>query len=53
VRIRTLLESADIPAAIRGPALAVFARLADAEGRVHGIPADDVHFHEVGSWDAT
>jgi pyridinium-3,5-bisthiocarboxylic acid mononucleotide nickel chelatase len=51
-RIRTLLESADLPTAIRDPALAVFARLADAEGRVHGIPPDDVHFHEVGSWDA-
>ena len=41
-RIRTLLESADLPTAIREPALAVFARLADAEGRVHGIPPDDV-----------
>jgi pyridinium-3,5-bisthiocarboxylic acid mononucleotide nickel chelatase len=51
-RIRALLVSADLPTAIRDPALAVFARLADAEGRVHGIPADDVHFHEVGSWDA-
>ena len=51
-RIRTLLESADLPTAVREPALAVFARLADAEGRVHGIPPDDVAFHEVGSWDA-
>ena len=51
-RIRALLGSADLPTAIRDPALAVFARLADAEGRVHGIPADNVHFHEVGSWDA-
>src|SRR5689334_7925351 len=51
-RIRALLESADLPTAVREPALAVFARLADAEGRVHGIPPDDVAFHEVGSWDA-
>ena len=51
-RIRTLLASADLPTAVREPALAVFARLADAEGRVHGIPPDDVAFHEVGSWDA-
>jgi uncharacterized protein (TIGR00299 family) protein len=50
--IRSLLESADLPDAVRGPALAVFARLADAEARVHGVAPDDVTFHEVGSWDA-
>jgi uncharacterized protein (TIGR00299 family) protein len=30
----------------------VFARLAQAEAGAHGIPAEDVHFHEVGALDA-
>ena len=33
-------------------ALRAFHHLAEAEGRIHGIPAEDVHFHEVGSVDA-
>ncbi|MDT5149265.1 MAG: pyridinium-3,5-bisthiocarboxylic acid mononucleotide nickel chelatase [Mycobacterium sp.] len=51
-RIRSMLEDAELPSAVRTTALAAFARLADAEGRVHGVAPDDVHFHEVGSWDS-
>ncbi|GAA1779962.1 nickel pincer cofactor biosynthesis protein LarC [Nocardioides hankookensis] len=43
--VRAMLAGADLP-------LAVFERLAVAEGAVHGMPADDVHFHEVGALDA-
>ncbi len=50
--IRGLLDDADLPEPVRTRAHATFARLAEAEGVVHGIPADRVHFHEVGSLDA-
>lgn len=51
-RIRSMLETAELPDAVRASALAAFVRLAEAEGRVHGVATDDVHFHEVGSWDS-
>src|SRR5205823_10368514 len=31
--------------------LDAFRRLAEVEGRIHGTPADEVHFHELGSVD--
>jgi pyridinium-3,5-bisthiocarboxylic acid mononucleotide nickel chelatase len=50
--IRDLLGSAGFSPAVTARAQAVFRKLAEAEGSVHGIAADDVHFHEVGSEDA-
>jgi uncharacterized protein (TIGR00299 family) protein len=49
--IRTLLEEVELAPRVRERALDAFARLAEAEGRVHGIPADEVHFHELGAVD--
>lgn len=39
-------------ARVRADAKAVYALIAEAESRVHGVPADQIHFHEVGTWDA-
>ncbi|MCU1607865.1 MAG: uncharacterized protein JWP46_4330, partial [Modestobacter sp.] len=50
--VRALLTAAALPAPVREGALAVFERLAVAEGRVHRVPPEDVHFHEVGALDA-
>jgi hypothetical protein len=50
--IRRLLQRADLPPRVRSRSLDVFSRLAHAEGRVHGIDPERVHFHEVGAVDA-
>jgi uncharacterized protein (DUF111 family)/NCAIR mutase (PurE)-related protein len=50
--IRAMLEAAALPAGVRRAAVAVFTRLADAEASVHGVPAQEVHFHEVGALDS-
>src|SRR5687768_2446498 len=50
--VRAMLTGADLAPAVRDRALAVFERLAVAEGRVHRISPEQVHFHEVGALDA-
>lgn len=50
--IQTMITDAGLAEAVRDHALATFEVLAGAEGRVHGIAAADVHFHEVGALDS-
>ena len=50
--IRTLLEESDLDSGVRARSLDIFARLAAAESMVHGVPVEDVSFHEVGAWDS-
>lgn len=47
-----LITEARLPDRARARSLATFARLAEVEGRLHGRPAAQVHFHEVGGTDA-
>lgn len=51
-QIHALLDAAPISPAARRMAREVFWNLAVAEGRVHGIAPEEVHFHEVGAVDA-
>lgn len=50
--VLALIEAADLPDRVRTRATAVYRALAEVEGEIHGIPADDVELHEVGALDA-
>lgn len=50
VEIRQFLERLPGPVQVR--ALAIFGGLARAEAKIHGVPEDEVEFHEVGAVDS-
>jgi uncharacterized protein (TIGR00299 family) protein len=50
--IRSLIEKSGISANAKKRALDIFSRIAAAESQVHGVPLEDVTFHEVGALDS-
>ncbi len=50
--IRALIEASELSPFVKMHALGIFRRIAEAEGKIHGMSAEDVHFHEVGAFDS-
>lgn len=50
--IRALISASRLPARVKDLSIGTFERLAVAEGKVHGIVPEKVHFHEVGAVDS-
>lgn len=50
--ILEILEKSRLAAEVRERAGAIFRKLGEAEARVHDVPLEKIHFHEVGAVDA-
>ncbi len=50
--IKQLISRSKLSAWVKQKSIAVFARIAEAEGKIHGLPPAEVHFHEVGAVDS-
>jgi pyridinium-3,5-bisthiocarboxylic acid mononucleotide nickel chelatase len=50
--ILEILEKSQLAPRVRDRAGAIFRKLGEAEARVHDVPLEKIHFHEVGALDA-
>ncbi len=50
--ILNMLDESDLPDPVRDRCTNMFQTLGEAESAIHGIPLEDVHFHEVGALDS-
>jgi pyridinium-3,5-bisthiocarboxylic acid mononucleotide nickel chelatase len=50
--ILEILRNAQLAPRVRDRAAAIFQKLGEAEARVHDVPIEKIHFHEVGAIDA-
>ncbi len=51
-QIRTLIQNAPLEEPVKAAAIHTFELLGQSEAKIHNLPVDEIHFHEVGAVDA-
>ncbi|GGG00003.1 nickel pincer cofactor biosynthesis protein LarC [Paenibacillus abyssi] len=46
------IENSKLPERVKSRSIRIFQAIAEAEGKIHGISPEEVHFHEVGAMDS-
>ncbi len=50
--ISRMIEESGLSSGVKGLSLEIFRLIAVSEGRIHGVPPEEVHFHEIGAMDS-
>jgi uncharacterized protein (TIGR00299 family) protein len=50
--IKKLIAKSKLSPWVKKKSVAIFQRIAGAEGKIHGVPPGKVHFHEIGAVDS-
>lgn len=50
--IRKIISGSGLTPAVKKLSTEIFRLIAEAEGKIHDIPAEEVHFHEIGAMDS-
>jgi pyridinium-3,5-bisthiocarboxylic acid mononucleotide nickel chelatase len=50
--IKRIISSSNLGELVKGRAQAIFQRIGEAEAKIHNVPIETVHFHEVGAIDS-
>ena len=50
--IAAMIEKSGLSQRVKDRALHVFRRIGEAEAKIHGIPLEQIHFHEIGAVDS-
>ncbi len=50
--IKTIIGKSFLSDTVKALAINIFSRIANAEAKIHNIPVEEIHFHEIGAIDS-